>query len=148
MGDRQRIHDLCRYYWNHNTTYTYWARHYSSPQWANGAKYRVTSWSDSVQITTRDTLTVYITGNDTIPPDKECAWTAVAGNGNPPFAYSWSGDLPGKTRTTQVVTESFSASEELYELIVSVTDSLGWQATDTFYVFADIELEGEECEVR
>jgi len=128
--------------WDYGTTHTYKVRHRSKPTERDA---RLSDWSSSTQVTIPDSLTAYISGLDTIPPDEECAWTAVGEQGTSPYSYSWSGDVQG---TSQVVTESFEFQRDPYVLALVVTDSLGWQAFDTLLVVVDRGLEGQECELK
>ena len=115
--------------WSYGTAHTYWVRH-RWPQ--SGAKTRVSDWSDPVTVQVPDSLTVYIFGDMVVPPNEPCSYTAVREGGTPQYTYLWSGDAEG---TTQIIYESFPLRKQPYVLNVTVTDSLGWEAQATAYVW-------------
>lgn len=115
--------------WLYGTTHTYWARH----RWVHPAasKTRVSDWSDSVTVDVPDSLTVYIFGDTIVPPADTCSYSAVPEGGSPQYSYLWSGDAEG---SSQVIWQSFPLRAKPYRLVVTVTDSLQWEARGTLEV--------------
>ena len=126
--------------WDNGKTYTYWVRHYHAPGWTDKA--RVTGWSDGAQVSVPQKLVAYISGRDTVPADKPCAWTGVVEQGTSPYSYLGSGDV---SDSVQVITRSFSWRLQPYQLIFTGTDSLGWQALDTLEVY--VTKSGGACQL-
>lgn len=83
-------------------------------------------------------MSVWIAGDDEIPPDEDCGWTAVANNGTSPYSYKWWGGLTG---TTQSIIGSLHASSWLW---VEIRDSATPAAVDTASIFVTVD-DGYTC---
>ena len=73
-----------------------------------------------------------------VPAPAVCSWTASASGGVPPFSYAWSGVASGSGNGLEA---------EIYNsgmLYVTVTDDVGHDDTDGWYIQVDEELEEAE----
>lgn len=84
-------------------------------------------------------LEAWIAGDEEVPPDEDCGWTAIADGGTTPYSYKWWGGLTG---TSQSVIGSLHASSWLW---VEVKDSSTPAAYDTASILVDVD-NGYTCQ--